>query len=91
MRLHSVGFDLHQTEHISAPIVQRLIQLDAKPFLAPVWMLKSPNSVWEVRQDLLRYLHVTKDRLIIADVTSAPLAWHNVDIKGSPFARLSQS
>ena len=91
MRLHSIGFDLHHTEQISTPIVQRLIQLDAKPFLAPVWMLRSPANVWEVRQDLLRYLHIAKDRLIVADVTSVPLAWHNIDIKGSPFARLSQS
>jgi hypothetical protein len=90
MRLHSIGYDLHRPGQDPAPIVQRLLQLDARPFLAPVWMLKSPANVWELREDLRKYLQA-RDRLLIADVTSVPLAWHNINIKATPFASLGGS
>ena len=80
MKLHSVGYDLRRPDQHKPRVVRRLEQLGAKPFTFPVWVLRSEANMWELRNDLLSYLD-EDDRLLIADVTHAPVTWNNIDIR----------
>jgi hypothetical protein len=77
MRVHVVSYDLHTPGQNYPAIVQRLQALGAKRVLFSQWMLKSSMTAEQLRDDLVRYIDVN-DRILVVDVTNAPMAWRNL-------------
>lgn len=77
MKLHLVSYDLHTPGQNYPAIVTRLQLLGAKRVLYSQWMLRSHMDSAQLRDDLRRYIDAN-DRLLVVEVTQAPMAWHNL-------------
>jgi CRISPR-associated endonuclease Cas2 len=86
--IHAVSYDLNTPGQNYPAIQKRLEQLGAKRIQYSHWMLKSSMTASQLRDDLR--LHIdTNDRLLVVDVTNAPMAWHNLQIEIKPTFNLS--
>jgi hypothetical protein len=84
MNLYSITYDAGRPDQDQSRVRQYLERLHARRIHAPVWMLNSRATLWEIRDGLLDHLD-KHDRLLIADVTHAPFAWHNMKTKSVTF------
>jgi CRISPR-associated endonuclease Cas2 len=80
MHIHIVSYDLDKPGQVYPKIINRLTALGAKRVQFSQWMLKSSLSAEQLRDDLLKYIDAN-DRLLVIDVTSAPMAWHNLEVQ----------
>jgi len=78
MNVHTVSYDLDAPGQLYPAIIGRLTALGAKRIQFSHWMLRSNMTAAELRDDLLRYID-SNDRLLVVDVTNAPMAWHNLE------------
>lgn len=77
MRIHLVSYDLSRPGQDYPAIVSRLVQLGAKRVLYSQWMLKNAMTPVQLADDLRRFLDAN-DRILVVDVTNAPMAWYNL-------------
>ena len=80
MHTHIVSYDLNKPGQNYPAIVTRLEQLGAKRILYSQWMLKSTMTAEQLRDDLKRQIDVN-DRLLVTDITNAPMAWFNLQVE----------
>jgi hypothetical protein len=83
MRLQIVSYDLNRPGQDYATLIARLKQLGAQRILYSQWMLRTTMTAEQLRDDLLRFIDAT-DRILVADVTDAPLAWSNLQVQVKP-------
>lgn len=88
MNLHVVSYDLDQPGQAYPAIIGRLQQLNAQRLEYSQWMLRSAMTAAQLRDDLRRYIDAN-DRLLVIDVTNAPMAWHNLQIEIKPAFNLA--
>jgi CRISPR-associated endonuclease Cas2 len=80
MRTHVVSYDLDKPGQNYPLIVKRLEQIGAKRIQFSQWMLKNTATATALRDDLAKYID-ENDRLLVVDVTNAPMAWHNLEVE----------
>jgi hypothetical protein len=88
MRLHLVSYDLNRPGQNYPAIVTRLEQLGATRILYSQWMLRNAMTADQLRDDLMRFID-QNDRLLVADVSNAPLAWYNLQVDIKPAFNLA--
>jgi hypothetical protein len=86
MSLYSVSYTSDRSDRDDTHISRYLQQLRAQRVRFPVWILNSRETLWEIRDDLLDHLD-KNDRLMIADVTDVPFAWHNLKTQSVRFRK----
>jgi hypothetical protein len=80
MKLHVVSYDLDKPGQNYPAIIKRLEQLGAKRILFSQWMLKSPMTAEQLRDDLIRFIDAT-DMLLVIDATNSPMAWNRLKVE----------
>jgi CRISPR-associated endonuclease Cas2 len=80
MKTHVVSYDLDKPGQNYPAIINRLEQLGAKRIQYSQWMLKNAATAAALRDDLRQYID-QNDRLLVVDVTNAPMAWHNLEVQ----------
>ena len=88
MNVHVVSYDLNQPGQVYPRIVGRLKALGAQRVQHSQWMLRTSQTASQLRDDLLSYID-NNDRLLVADVTNAPMAWHYLEIQIKPAFNLT--
>lgn len=88
MKLHIVSYDLNTPGQNYDRLIKRLTEIGAKRILFSQWMLKSGLNAAELRDDLARYID-PNDKLLVADVTNAPLAWTTLRVEIKPAFNLT--
>jgi hypothetical protein len=80
VKLQLVSYDLNRPGQDYAGLISRLTQLGAKRILYSQWMLRTPMTAVQLRDDLQRFIDAT-DMLLVVDATNAPMAWTKLKVE----------
>lgn len=80
MNLQVVSYDLDRPGQNYPEIVTRLTALGARRILFSQWMLRTNMTAQQLRDDLLKHIDAN-DRLLVVNVTNAPMAWNNLQVE----------
>lgn len=83
MNLFVISYDLNTPGKKYETLIARLQALGAQRILYSQWMLRYTGSASELTTDLWRYMDAN-DRLLVNDVTHAPMAWFNLMVEIKP-------
>lgn len=86
--VHVVSYDLNRPGQQYPPIIERLRALGARRIQFSQWMLRSNMTAQQLRDDLRRHIDAN-DRLLVVDVTNAPMAWSNLEFDILPAFNLT--
>jgi len=86
-----ISYDLEQppAKRDYAPLEARLAQIGARRVLYSEWIVDTPLTHTQLRDDLKKLL-LPHDRILVVAIT-APAAWGNLQVPDDEFLRFFQS